>query len=760
MKKLPFLIFFIFIFLFIFFIFVKPVSATILLQDDFESGNLDQWTVINGSWSIKSVMGSNRYGTKIEPKFTIAETQSGDFSWTDYQFEVEMTSISGEDKNLFFRSIESRSIYDDGGGHIYNWPQGYGLHMSYEVIRLYKFLPGGFSSLASKNLPFPPGTTHLFKIILMGNNIKVYANENLLINYTDIENPVLQGRIALAASTGASAPTEVYYDNVLVTSIEPSPTPTPTVTPTSTPLQPLIFLPGLGASWNHEAMILGATDKKPEDWYMTPGVKSYDGIIQTFQNAGYIKDENFFVFNYDWRKPVDEINNDLKEFLSRHPPPVGTEIDLVGHSLGGLVARTYIQKNPKNQVDQLLTLGSPHKGAVKTYYLWEGAQLNKGLSGWQRIGAGILLQLKKKNFENNVETIQHVVPVLKDILPTFPYLKINGVEKPISEMKQKNNWLESLNQLPLPVPLISILNTIVGVKENSTLRWINIQERNKLDQLLGKWVDGKPVSEENATGDDAVLNFSASLDNAAHVINLPGFDHGDLVETIEGQQAIIDLLGLSPSEIIPAPEITYEPSLVFEIASPANITVFDPNNNLITENQKLVFIPNPILGNYKIEVNQEGSGGHYRLLIGNINSSGDTWTEEEGETNPIQPQVHIISYNPDPLQTRLQLIILAKEKLNEAKVKAQNLKKPVRFLLVGAIEIRIQEVDKIISLLNQKKTKQAQIKTQEAILSISILEKNFKFWAKLFKMTPEDQEEFRILFRQAKDYLVQAYELE
>jgi len=276
---------------------------------------------------------------------------------------------------------------------------------------------------------------------------------------------------------------------------------------------------------------------------------------------------------------------------------------------------------------------------------------------------------------------------------------------------------------------------------------------------LGKWEDGKPVSEKNAMGDDSVLDFSASLDNASNVVNLSGRDHGDLIETVAGQQAIINLLGLLPSKIVPAPEITYEPSLVFEIASSANISVFDPNNQLIAEKQKLVFVPNPLPGNYRVEVNQEDSGGHYRLLTGKLSSTGDIWAEEEGETKLDKPQTHTIIYNPDPTYTRLELAILAKEKLNQAKEKAKILKRPFKILLVRVIEIRIKEIDKIISLLNKGRANQAQTKTREAIFSISILEKSFKFWVKFYRMTPETEEQFRVLFRQAKDYLVQSYEL-
>jgi len=505
-------------------------------------------------------------------------------------------------------------------------------------------------------------------------------------------------------------------------------------------------------------MILGI-NKPPEEWSMTPGVKTYDGLIQTIQNAGYTLGSNFFVFNYDWRKPVDEIANDLKNFIDRHPPPAETKIDLIGHSLGGLVVRAYVQKNPQNGIDQLITIGSPHKGAVKSYYLWEGGELSKGLSGWQRIAAGFLLQLQKRNFENNVEALRKTVPSIRDILPTFPYLKSGGAEKPLATMKQRNNYFETLNQPPLPNSLTSILNTLIGLKEKSTLRWINIQERNTLDQVLGKWEDGKPLSEEKSTGDDTVLDFSASLDRAGKVIELTDLNHGELVETVNGQETIMNLLGLSPSAIVPAPKISYEPSLVFGIASPANISVFDPNNNPVAENQKFVFVPQPIVGNYRVEVSQEGSGGHYHLVMGNINQNGDIWMEEEGETDKDKPQTHIFTYTLNPNQNKMTLLIFAREKLEKAKIKAESLKKPLKNLLLKAIDARIKETGKIIFLLQSGKIKQADIKIREAILSISNLEKNLKIWGKIYKLTPEDQEEFMILFRQAKDYLLQAAEL-
>jgi len=49
-------------------------------------------------------------------------------------------------------------------------------------------------------------------------------------------------------------------------------------------------------------------------------IKDYEGLINTLKTAGYIDDEtnsrqNLFVFNYDWRKPLNENAETFKNFL-------------------------------------------------------------------------------------------------------------------------------------------------------------------------------------------------------------------------------------------------------------------------------------------------------------------------------------------------------------------------------------------------------------------------------------------------------------
>src|SRR5581483_3753930 len=46
---------------------------------------------------------------------------------------------------------------------------------------------------------------------------------------------------------------------------------------------------------------------------------------------------------------------------------IGTTVDLVAHSHGGLVARAYLQRHGAERVHALVTIGTPHKGMLKTF---------------------------------------------------------------------------------------------------------------------------------------------------------------------------------------------------------------------------------------------------------------------------------------------------------------------------------------------------------------------------------------------------------
>ncbi|HTO09011.1 MAG TPA: hypothetical protein VMR86_18320 [Myxococcota bacterium] len=74
-------------------------------------------------------------------------------------------------------------------------------------------------------------------------------------------------------------------------------------------------------------------------------------------------------FDYASSAGVEPAAVALREYLRCHVR--GGRIDLVCHSLGGLVARLYLQElGGARRVDRCITLGTPHAGTYNAYWLW------------------------------------------------------------------------------------------------------------------------------------------------------------------------------------------------------------------------------------------------------------------------------------------------------------------------------------------------------------------------------------------------------
>ena len=73
-------------------------------------------------------------------------------------------------------------------------------------------------------------------------------------------------------------------------------------------------------------------------------------------------------FNYRSSDGIEQGAMALRSFLRRHVR--GGRIDLVCHSLGGLVARVYLQElGGARRVDRCITLGAPHRGTYSSYWV-------------------------------------------------------------------------------------------------------------------------------------------------------------------------------------------------------------------------------------------------------------------------------------------------------------------------------------------------------------------------------------------------------
>lgn len=97
--------------------------------------------------------------------------------------------------------------------------------------------------------------------------------------------------------------------------------------------------------------------------YLTP--YGYGDIDNYFKGLNYTKGTNYFVFTYDWRKDIrstfTDLDNLVNEAIIKSKQP---SVNIVAHSMGGLVARNYINDVDKaKKVNKLIELGVPHLGS-------------------------------------------------------------------------------------------------------------------------------------------------------------------------------------------------------------------------------------------------------------------------------------------------------------------------------------------------------------------------------------------------------------
>ena len=98
------------------------------------------------------------------------------------------------------------------------------------------------------------------------------------------------------------------------------------------------------------------------------GVEVYSGLIEDMLDNGYAEGENLFVFPYDWRFSNEHSAQLLDEKIKQVLTQTGSDnVDIVAHSMGGLVSKQYLFTEGSDVVDQVVFVGTPHLGAPKTF---------------------------------------------------------------------------------------------------------------------------------------------------------------------------------------------------------------------------------------------------------------------------------------------------------------------------------------------------------------------------------------------------------
>lgn len=644
-----------FFFLAFFFLVPTPLFATSNFSYDFENGSFEGWTIINekGSylWSVVQENNGNHYfGSTVSNYFSYTEAQAGDFLWDDYEFEFDLVRKSGQDINFFFRARNERSVYYDDYGNIFNWPQGYGVHVSFNTIYLAKFFSDRYTPLTpGKNLLPPSKGVYHFKVVAYKNNFKIYENNNLLIDFVDtnINDAFLRGRIALGVGTGTVAPTEVYFDNVRVTPIR----------------EPVILIPGHGASISFKGMFLGQEDV--DDWRMVPGAHVYDNLINALKANGYEEGKDLAVFYYNWLMPIDNSARKLCQLAAQMAgrSPTG-KVNLVGHSMGGLVARTCAQKyDNQHLVKNLVTVGSPHQGVPESYGAWEGGEIWKG--GFiNKFAFELFLNIKKTLTGNKTrkETVREVAPSTKELMPVFDYLKnVDGQVIPFSATDYPQN--EFLSEFPSWGDFSGQAKFVYG-QDKDTLRWLTVDKNlSWKDKALGNWQYGEPINlGYEKDGDGTVSVISAYPEEASFPFTSFELAHREIVSKDIAVNQILKYLDIEATiNAEPVPDaVDY---LAFYLLSPAYLKVdFGniPESDIFTGGEKaneprLIIIANPP-PNWQKEVIVKGiDDGEYVLGVGLARGEKISWQEYHGEIE-LDEEDHFLFEFSDEINLQLKEI--------------------------------------------------------------------------------------------------------
>lgn len=151
---------------------------------------------------------------------------------------------------------------------------------------------------------------------------------------------------------------------------------------------------------------------KAVKFYDVPRVKNITDLSKFLQRKNYVKDAELFEFFYDFRFSVENNAKELAAFVDSIVAQSGKpEVDIIAHSMGGLIAKQYLIDQPdSNLVRNLVFVGVPHLGAPKAL---------KVLRYGDNLDVFVIDGCKLKR-------VAHNMPSIFSLLPGKKYFELTG----------------------------------------------------------------------------------------------------------------------------------------------------------------------------------------------------------------------------------------------------------------------------------------------------------------------------------------------
>jgi pimeloyl-ACP methyl ester carboxylesterase len=294
----------------------------------------------------------------------------------------------------------------------------------------------------------------------------------------------------------------------------------------------------------------------------SPANVGWGMLKQEFLNQGYVLGKTIIDCPYDWRESVDVSANTyfadcITEAQKLYP---GKKVDVVAHSMGGLVTRAYIQSNSTraNQIRKISFVGTPMRGATDAYYSWEGGDIDNASRKLITLrtckntyGAWYCAPTEFSNIKMK-EFLQKDALSIKQLMPVYPFLSTStdysNLQR-ISTKENQNEFLLALNgnvddickdgfcnegsYTGVPYMYNQFVSTLVNANIQAKMFYGNLAEpatKNKItiaSSTNSLYIDGSPVDSQNKDfGDDVVpilstKTYTESLNSSNFTLNFP-----------------------------------------------------------------------------------------------------------------------------------------------------------------------------------------------------------------------------------------------
>lgn len=384
--------------------------------------------------------------------------------------------------------------------------------------------------------------------------------------------------------------------------------------------RPMLFIPGILGSMPTINSVASYTQEVVPGWWngsyqtpltLDPILHTYDAFMDGAQRVGYSRGQTLFSFPYNWMQDNAQTANQLAQKLADIRRVCGcSKIDIVAHSMGGLVARSYIQGDSyAGDVGSFIELATPNNGSAEAYAAWEAGRFGGENPDYRNrvLNAVIGAMTGDTAAPFRAVFIRSQIPSVSQLLPDISYLV--GREYPSGH--PPNQFLEHLNNSTNVVKIAQrvALYEVSGTGYD-TLHALTVGEGNPAAAL---WPDGAILGHDVRDGDGTVLGSSAS--GIAPVAATFPADHHAIVDTAAGFVFRTLMGGYTPD---PASAPLNDSGVaVLSVPSSAHLTVTDNLGRTVSEDSatlpgsyssgsampvRLITVPLKMAGSYRIIV--------------------------------------------------------------------------------------------------------------------------------------------------------------